>query len=104
MPKKRRKGYDFCFRIDMKNTADMEGRKFILAARSDDPEGEEKMKTWKGALAKIEKDAPAEKAAEKSKSNKAKFRQVGQLASVLGGDKVRSLYCIVTVHCIIPAG
>lgn len=95
MPKKRRKGYDFCFRIDMKNTAETEGRKFILAARSDDMEGEEKMKMWKAALAKIEKDAPAEKAAEKSKANKAKFRQVGQLASVLGGDKVRSLYCIV---------
>lgn len=70
MPKNRRKGYDFCFRIDMKNSGDAEGRKFILAARSDDPQGEEKMKVWKDALAKIETDAKAELAAEKAKASK----------------------------------
>jgi chemotaxis protein histidine kinase CheA len=40
MPKNRRKGYDFCFRIDMKATEQEEGRKFILAALTSDEEGE----------------------------------------------------------------
>lgn len=83
MPKSRRKGYDFCFRIDMKNTGDAEGRKFILAARSDDPQGEEKMKIWKDSLAKIETDAKAELAAETAKANKK--AKPGAL------DKVRSV-------------
>ena len=64
MPKNRRKGYDFCFRIDMQASEEQEGRKFILAAETSDLEGEEKMSLWKKALAKIEADAPAERAAE----------------------------------------
>ena len=55
MPKKRRKGYDHCFRIDVSmeavsNAPDGEdGRKFILAAQTQDPEGEDKMKLWQDA-------------------------------------------------------
>lgn len=95
MPKKRRKGYDNCFRIDMKGTGEEEGRKFILAAQS-----EEKVKLWKDALAKIEADAPAEIAKQKAKLNLAKLRATGMAASMTTGSKVRALRCVVTHSCV----
>lgn len=95
MPKKRRKGYDFCFRIDMQSADDAEGRKFILAAPSGDPEGEEKVKMWQDALKKIEADSKAELAAAKLKANMATARAAGKVVSAFGGDTVRRLRCVV---------
>ena len=86
MPKKRRKGYDFCFRIDMQSTDDAEGRKFILAARSDDLDGDEKVKMWQDALKKIKADSKAELAAAKQKSNMATAR--ARAVSAFGEDTV----------------
>jgi hypothetical protein len=90
MPKNRRKGYDFCFRIDMTATEQEEGRKFILAAQSSDPEGEVKMKLWKDSFAKIEADAPTEKAAEAAKAADAASKFRGAAGAVLTGVKVRT--------------
>ena len=94
MPKKRRKGYDHCFRIDLQGVDGAEGRKFILAAKSDDVEGEEKLKMWQDALKKIETDSKAELAAAKLKANLATARAKGRVISALGGDSVRPLRCV----------
>lgn len=101
IPKKRRKGYDFCFRIDLEGTDDAEGRKFILAAKSDDTEGDKKLKMWKDALKKIETDSKAELAAAKLKANLATARAAGRAASAFGGDTVRPLGCVVPLSLLL---
>lgn len=60
-PKKRRKGHDHCFRVDIADIEeqDVQGRKFILSAIS-----AEEMSSWLEIFKKIESDAPAEQDAD----------------------------------------
>ena len=60
-PKKRRKGHDHCFRVDIADIEeqDVQGRKFILSAVS-----AEEMSSWLEIFKKIESDASAEQDAD----------------------------------------